>query len=157
MGILASAIRALGFKNVAGDARDKFHMTVMTDKEMSKLFQCWRIAWKGKVEAAINYEAQDHPDEQPALIVVDGGPECAWEQGELQNTILPAHADLKPEFVQYGTWQNALLAMTGVDIHGEEERAVTHIKFAIHELVHSSSATWASSFEAFKAESDEEV
>jgi len=47
--------------------------------------------------------------------------------------------------------------MTGVDIHGEEERAETHIKFAIHELVHSSSATWASSFEAFKAESDEEV
>lgn len=77
-----------GDRNLAGDAKDQFHLQVMSAGEMTKAIKGWRMAWKGKVCTAVDFAMQNNKDDIIMLIAIEGGPECLWEIEQLTNNIM---------------------------------------------------------------------
>jgi len=81
-------VKKIGFDNVAGDAKDKFHQHVMDPARMTRQRQAWRDAWLGKVCTAIQQVQRFCPGQPLVLMTIDGGPECQWELQKLKDRVL---------------------------------------------------------------------
>jgi len=80
----ASYIRALGFENCAGDAKDRFHKQVVSPENMSKEIKGWRLAWQGKVIQSLKKNSK-RKNNRIVVIALKGGPECEFERETLSD------------------------------------------------------------------------
>jgi len=91
-------IEALGFKNCAGDAKDKFHTQVMSPEQMTKAIKGWRVAWVSKVHVHLKLMSEESKD-PIVVIAIAGGPECEYERGELRTTFMNSFPMIHVKFV----------------------------------------------------------
>jgi len=97
-GMACAILDALDEINAAGDAKDRFHTQVMNKMEMDIGVRGWRMAWKGKVCQAIEMLAKIFKKATIVVLMIDGGPECQYEQKEVNDSIrasFAATADLR--------------------------------------------------------------
>jgi hypothetical protein len=91
------AIEAKGGCNVAGDAKDQFHTRIMTCEEMEKTKHQWRIAWKGKLAAAVALMQRIFPKARVQVYTIDGGEECQWELNQIYALFKASFKDIEIE------------------------------------------------------------
>lgn len=85
------AVQAIGGSNIAGDADDHFHKILMKEEEMTWEVKGWRLAWKGKLEGAIN--AALKPRKSIKFLSIKGGPETQWERNYLLKELPKTHGE----------------------------------------------------------------
>ena len=96
----------LGGSNAAGDAKDRFHKTVMTKSEMEVAVQGRRTAWKGKVCQAIKLLNQFSPGHTLVLLMIDGGPECQFEQQEVRGPMASSFPDVQKQIRRFSSFDD---------------------------------------------------
>jgi len=96
--IASWAVRALGGRNIAGDAHDRFHKLLMDPNVMLNEVKGWRQAWQGKLEGFLECD-NDEMDIEVTLFSLKGGFETDWERAYLLDQVPKVHSKRKIKVV----------------------------------------------------------
>jgi len=108
LAVMKALIEELGGQNLAGDAKDTFHQSIMPEAELTVERKGWRVAWLGKVTTGMTMERKHFPKHRIFIVTNKGGPETDWEQEQIRQKILPSFGDQNIEELHF-TGFDALL------------------------------------------------